>query len=146
VAVHAGARDRVVGWSRMLKPATVWFGGDKAGAVSHRVEVFWCSDVLGHSIASGVQGSEGCGQQLPGGGGPSGVYVGVYGCRERGWFRSLVVYTRHTTAEGPGGCASWSPRPLGIVVAVYASRNSRPPCGGRPVVTCVDTHGRRKGL
>ena len=38
--VHAGARDCVVGWLRMPKPATVWFGGDEAGAVSHRVVMF----------------------------------------------------------------------------------------------------------
>ena len=82
---------------------------------------FWRSDVPGHSIAGGVWGSEGCGQQLPGGVGPSGVYTGVYGRQGRGWFGSLVLYAGHTTAEGPDGCASQSPRLLGIVVAVYAS-------------------------
>jgi len=40
VAAYAGARDRVVGWSRVPKPATVWFGGDEAGAVSHQVVMF----------------------------------------------------------------------------------------------------------
>ena len=75
----------------------------------------------GHSIAGGVWGCEGCGQQLSGGGGPSGVYAGVYSRRGRGWFGSLVVYAGYTTTEGSGGCASRSPRPMGIVVAVYAS-------------------------
>jgi len=63
---------------------TMWFGGDEAGAVSHRVVMFWRSGVLGHSIAGGVWGSVGCGQQLPGGGGPSGAYTGIYSHRGSG--------------------------------------------------------------
>ena len=100
MVAHAGARDHVVGWSRVLKPATVCFGGDEARAVSHRVVMFWRSDVLGHLIADGVWGSVGCGQQLPGGGGPSGAYAGVCGRRGRGWFGSLAVCARHMTAQG----------------------------------------------
>ena len=49
MAAHAGARDRVVGWLRVPKPATVWFGGDEAGAVSHQVVMFLafaCSGAL----------------------------------------------------------------------------------------------------
>ena len=82
---------------------------------------FWHSDLPGHLIAGGVWGSEGCGQQLPGGGRPSGVYMDVYGRRRRGWFGSLLVDAGITTAEGPGGCTSRRPRLLGIVEAVYAS-------------------------
>jgi len=100
VIVHAGARDCVVGWLRVPKPATVWFGGDEAGAVSHRVVMFWRSDVPGHSIASSVCGSVGCGQRLPGGGGPSGAYTGVCSCQRRGWFGSLAVCAGYRTAEG----------------------------------------------
>ena len=100
MVAHAGARDRVVGWSCVPKPATVWFGGDEAGAVSHWMVMFWRSDVPGHSIADGVWGSVGCGQQLPGGGGPSGAYAGVCGHRERGWFGSLAICAEHTTTEG----------------------------------------------
>jgi len=128
------------------KPTTVWFGGDQARAVSHRVVMFWRSDVPGHSIAVGVWGSLASGQPLPGGGGPLGAYTGVCCCQERGWFGSLTVCAGHTTAAGPGGCASQSPRPLGIVVVVYASRNSRPPGGSGPVVACVGTCGHREGL
>ena len=146
MVAHAGARDRVVGWSRVPKPTTVWFGCDEAGAVSRRVVMFWRSDVPGHSIAGGVWGSVGCGQQLPGGGGPSGAYVGVCSRQGRGWFRSLAVCARHTTTVGPGRCASRSPRPLGIVVVVYASRNLWPPGGGGPVVACVGTCGHREEL
>ena len=83
-AAHAGARDRVVGWSHLPKPATVWFGGDEAGAVSHQVVMFWRSHMPGHSIADGVWGRVGCGQQLPGGGRPSGAYAGVCSRRGRG--------------------------------------------------------------
>ena len=50
------------------------------------------------------------------------------------------------TAEGPGGCASQSPRPLGIVVAVYASQNSRQLGGGGPVVACLGMRGHQEGL
>jgi len=143
----------------MPEPATVWWVGHACrsprpcGLVVTRLGpsvtgwwCFWCSDVPGHSIAGGAWGSEGCGQQLPGGVGPLGVYAGVYGRQGRGWFGSLVVYARRTTAEGPGGCASRSSRPLDIVVAVYANQNSWPPVGGGPVVACVGTYGRREGL
>jgi len=41
VVAHAGARDRMVGWSCMPKPVTVWFGGDEAGTISHWVVVFF---------------------------------------------------------------------------------------------------------
>jgi len=143
----------------MPEPATVWWVGRACrsprpcGLVVMRlgpsVTTWWCfwhSDVPGHSIASGVWGSEGCGQQLAGGVGPSEVYTGVYGHRGRGWFTSLVVYAGHMTAEGPGGCASWSSRLLGIAVAVYTSQNSWPPVGSGPVVACMGTHGHQEGL
>jgi len=107
---------------------------------------FWRSDVPGHSIAGGVWGSVGCGQQLPGGGGPSGAYADVCSRRGRGWIGSLAVCAGHTSARGPGRFASRSPRPLGIVVAVYASRNSRPPGGGGPVGMCVGTCSRLGGV
>jgi len=48
--------------------------------------------------------------------------------------------------RGPDGCTSQSSRPLGIVVAVYASRNSWLLGGGGPVGTCVGTRGRLEGL
>jgi len=72
--------------------------------------------------------------------------VGVCKHRRRGWFGLLAVYAIHKTAEGSGGCARRSPRPLGIVVVVYTSRNSRPPGGGGPVVVCVGTRGHRERL
>jgi len=40
VVTYAGDYDLVVSWSCMLKPATVWFGGDEARAISHWVVVF----------------------------------------------------------------------------------------------------------
>ena len=73
---HAGACVRVVGWPYVLKPATMWFGGDESGTIGHRVVMFWRSDMPGHSIAGGAWGSLGGGQQLQGGGGPSGAYTG----------------------------------------------------------------------
>ena len=100
MVAHAGTRRHVVGCSCVLKPATVWFGGDEARAVRHHVVVFWGSDVPGHSIASGVWSSVGCGQQLLGGGGPSRAYVGVCSCQGRGWFGSLAVCAGYTTAKG----------------------------------------------
>ena len=146
MVAHAGARDSVVGWLRVLKPATVWFGGDEARAVSHRVVMFWHSDVLGHSIAGGVWGSVGCRQQLPDGSGPLRAYTGVYSHWGRGWFGSLAVCTGHTTAWGPGGYASQSPRPLGIVVAVYTSQDLWLLGGGGPLVACMGTYGHREEL
>ena len=56
MVAHAEARDHVVGWLHVPRHATLWFAGDEAGAVSHRVVMFWRSDVLGHSIAGGVLG------------------------------------------------------------------------------------------
>ena len=92
MVVRAVARYCLVDWSRVPKPVTVWFGGDEGRPSVTGWWCFWRSDLPGHSIASGVCGSESCGQQLPGGVGPSGVYMGVYGSRGRGWFGSLVVY------------------------------------------------------
>jgi len=40
VVAHADTHNCVVGWSCVVKPATVWFGGDEAGAISHRVVMF----------------------------------------------------------------------------------------------------------
>jgi len=48
--------------------------------------------------------------------------------------------------RGPGGCASRSPRMLGIMVAVYTSRNSRRLGSGGPVGTCVGTRGHQEGF
>jgi len=146
VVAQARARDRVVGWSRVLKPATMWFGGDEAGGVSHRVVLFWRSHVPGHSIASGVWGSVGCGQQLRGGGGPLGAYAGVCSRWGRCWLVSLTICTGHTTAEG----AWWMCEPEPTTTGHHGGGLHKLKLAAAgwwwPFGTCVGTRGHQEGL